>query len=70
LKWRIRADIILDAEGEAMGIFASLKDKRGLFVTIRKGEPNEERSTASVEKCYHDEDPTKPCEIIETIESE
>jgi len=70
LKWRVRADIIFDDEGEAMGIFASLKGERDRFVTIRKGEPNEERSRASIEKCYHDEDPLKPCEIIETVESE
>jgi len=70
LKFRVRADIILDDESEAMGIFASLKGERDRFVTIRKGEPDEERSRVSIEKCYHDEDPTKPCEIIEIIESE
>jgi len=70
LKFRIRADIILNDEGEAMGIFASLKGKKELFVTIRKGEPSEERSRVSIEKCYHDEEPSKPCEIIETVESE
>jgi len=70
LKWRVRADIILDDKDKAMDIFDSLKDERDRFVTIRKGEPNEERSRVSIEKCYHDEDPSKPCEIIETVESE
>jgi len=55
LKFRVRADMILDDEGEAKGIFASLKGKKDKLVTIRKGEPNEERSRVSIEKCYHNE---------------
>jgi len=70
LKFRVRADIILDDEGKAKGIFASLKGKKELFVTIRKGEPDEERSRVSIEKCYHNEESPKPCEIIEIVESE
>jgi len=70
MKWRIRADIILEGEDEAMDIFSSLKARAHKFLTINKGEPNEERSRMSIEKCYHDEDISKPCETIETVESE
>jgi len=70
MKYRIRLDLIFDEKEDAMKAFNFLKKKRVLFRTIRKGEPNEERSVLEIHKCYHDEDPTKPCEIIERIESE
>jgi len=70
MKYRIRLDLIFDEKEDAMKAFNFLKEKRVLFRTIRKGEPNEERSILEIHKCYHDEDPTKPCGIIEYIESE
>jgi len=70
MKWRVRADIIVSDKGEVMSIFDFLEVKKGSFETINKGKPNEERSRVSVEKCYHDEEPPKPCEILETVESE
>jgi len=70
MKYRIRFDLIFDEEEEAMKAFDFLKKRRNLFRTIRKGEPNEERSILEIHKCYHDEDLAKPCEIIERIESE
>jgi len=33
-------------------------------VIINKGAINEEKGFILLEKCYHDEDPTKPCEQI------
>lgn len=33
-------------------------------VVINEGQLNEERGIISVEKCYHDEEPTRPCEEI------
>lgn len=33
-------------------------------VIINEGEDNEERGFILVQKCYHDETPTKPCEEI------
>jgi len=70
MKWRIRADIILSDESKAVDIFENLKKERDKFETINRGELNEERSRVELEKCYHDEELIKPCEIIETIESE
>jgi len=70
LRWRVRADIILSDEKEATDIFKSLKRESGKFETINEGEPNEERSRISIEKCHYDEESPKPCEVIEIIESE
>jgi len=70
MKYRIRFDLIFDEEGDAMGAFNYLKERRKLFCTIKKGKPDEERSVLEIHKCYHDEEVPKPCEIIERIESE
>jgi hypothetical protein len=71
MKWRITQTLILDEadEAEALRLFQNLKDKKGKFKTINKGKDNEEKSILQLERCYHDESPTKPCEIIERIES-
>ena len=33
-------------------------------VVINEGANNEECGFIDVEKCYHDETPTKPCEVV------
>jgi len=70
MKWRVTLNIILDREEDARDIFEFLKKRKGLFKTVRKGEPAEEKSAITLEKHYHDEDPTKPCEVVESYESE
>lgn len=35
-------------------------------VIINQGQINEERGFVMVEKCYHDEDPAKPCDVLGT----
>lgn len=34
-------------------------------VVINPGLPNEERGFISTEQCFHDEDPLKPCKLLE-----
>jgi len=70
MKYRIRLDLIFEKEEDAMEAFNFLKKRRNLFRTIKKGKPDEERSVLEIHKCYHDEEPPKPCEIIEHIERE
>jgi len=70
LKYRVSASVYLDEEGEAIRIFEGLKRARDLFLTIRRGEPNEQRSFVALERCYHDEEPPRPCEVVERTESE
>lgn len=33
-------------------------------VVINQGKDNEERGFIQLEKCYHDENPTKPCSLL------
>jgi len=69
MKWRVRADVILSDEGIARGLYqhiaAAVKDAE----TIRPGELAEEKSSAVLELCRHDEEPPGPCEEIERVES-
>jgi len=67
VKYRIVAEIILDSEVQARGALEILKWFRGLMLTIRAGEPAEERSRILLERHYHDEDPSRPCEVIEEV---
>jgi hypothetical protein len=71
MKLRITQTLIFDEadEAEALKLFQNLKDKKEKLRTINKGRDNEEKSIIQLERCYHDESETKPCEIIERIES-
>lgn len=72
MKYRIVINIFLDPDkiDDAKKIYQFIKQHRALFKTIRKGLANEERSFIRIEKCYHDEDPPRPCEVIEEIFSD
>lgn len=51
-------DPINDIKDKALDHFAEAK-------TINQGEPNEEQGFIIVQKCYHEETPVEPCEILE-----
>jgi len=70
VKYRVRADVILSDEGIARGLYQHIAAAVKEAETIRPGEPAEERSSASLELCRHDEEPPGPCEEIERVESE
>jgi len=70
MKYRLTFTIFLDGEEDAEKIFRFIEEKRGIFRTIKKGMPEEERSSVRLEKCYHDEEPPKPCEVIKEFTSD
>jgi len=70
MKYRVSLSIILNEYEDAKKIYDFLAKHGHLFKTIRKGEPAEERSRITLEEHYHDEDPTKPCVVLESMESE
>jgi len=69
MKYRVRANIILEDEREARRALRLLSTFKDVMKTIREGEPAEERSRIVFERCYHDEDLAKPCETIEEYTS-
>jgi len=66
---RILADLIITDRTQAEALFNQIKNLAPLFETINPGEPEEERSSWSLHKCYHDETPPKPCEYVEEYTS-
>ncbi|MEM2370595.1 MAG: hypothetical protein QXH51_06805 [Candidatus Bathyarchaeia archaeon] len=69
MKYRVVVSFICESEETARRIYNAAKALSHFMLTIRRGEPAEERSFIILERCYHDEDPTKPCEVIEQITS-
>jgi len=70
MKYRLTFTIFIDDESDAERIYRFLEDKRGIFKTVNKGKPEEERSSVRLERCYHDEEPPKPCEVIKEFTSD
>ncbi len=67
--YRVRIDLCFNAEDISQAVFDRAKQVLSQAVKIaRQGEPTGEISFIEIHKCYHDEDPPKPCEIIKRIE--
>ena len=67
MRYRIRIDLAFPTEAPHLAL---LNHALGFFpkaVTINPGDINEEVGFITTEKCYHDEEPGRPCEIIEEL---
>lgn len=60
-------DQFFKTEAAARKVWDHAKSEHSNAVTINQGKPNEHKSAGNIHKCYHDEDPPKPCEIIEEV---
>jgi len=70
MKYRLDITLFLDDRIEAEKIRDALIVLKRLFRTINKGLDTEEKSFIRLHKCYHDEDPSKPCEDLFYWESD
>ena len=70
MKYRIIATVFVDPSNETkvMTLYTALKNAKAIFEVINAGKVNEERSRIEIHKCYHDEIPPKPCELIDKVE--
>ncbi len=68
MKYRVRLDLSFDSESDAQALMDYAKQISGKAVSINEGRDNEEIAFTSLERCFHDEVPTKPCERIERVE--
>lgn len=67
--YRVRIDLSFATEEEAEGIYKKAETLLNKAIKIAgKDEETGESSYVELHKCYHDETPTKPCEIILRIE--
>ena len=66
--YRVRIDLAFEGELEANTFFNAAKRLMTRAVKITHPDGTIEATSIEVHRCYHDEDPTKPCEIIKRIE--
>jgi len=68
--YRIRVDLAYPEDINPKSILAHTKSLMPGAIVINPGQPNEERGYIMLEKCYHDQDPTISCQIIENWQVE
>lgn len=60
MKWRVMAVMSFDDEAKARGLWRAIQ-------AIQSAAMKQSDDGANLHKCYHDEEPTKPCEIVEKL---
>lgn len=67
--YEVRARLFFDDKIEASLALTSLVPLIRKAVVVHPDEPNQEGSSIEFIKCFHDETPTKPCELIGILQS-
>lgn len=62
--YRARVDLAFPNEKEANKAIEKAVDVLPFAVVINPATEHEERGYIVVEQCYHDEDPSKPCDKL------
>lgn len=65
--YQVQAQFFFALEDEANDFFHDCQVAIAKAITINPGQPNEQRSTASNQLCFHDLTPPGPCTIVEEI---
>lgn len=65
--YRIRIDLAFTTKDPCDDILDKARDHLAQAIVINPDQPNEERGYITLERCYHDEAPSKPCEVIEHL---
>jgi len=68
MKHRVTINMAFDKESDAKSFMTTAKNMIAKAVSINEDADNSEISSIEYHKCYHDETPTKPCEVIERQE--
>ena len=67
--YRVRLDLAFNTEDIPQAVFDKAKQVLAKAVKIASTDnPTGELSFIEVLRCYHDESPAKPCEIIKRVE--
>jgi hypothetical protein len=66
VKYRVRMDMIFEAETDARALMASGAALTGRAVCIKAGTTDAEASFCELELCRHDEG--GPCQLLERVE--
>jgi len=68
MKHRVRIDLSFDNDADAKALLVFAKTLTGKAASLNEGNDNAEMSFAEYHLCYHDEEQTRPCEVIERVE--
>lgn len=63
--YRIKIDLAYPADTNPKAILAHTKGLMPGALIINPGQDNEERGYIVLEHCFHDEQPNKPCIVVE-----
>lgn len=63
--YRAKVDLFFLTEAEARKAIEKALAQLPFSININPGQLNQEIGFISVSKCFHDEDITRPCEVIE-----
>ena len=66
--YRLRVDLCFNEENTPKGFFNQLEAILDRAVKLTVPINNPEITYIETHRCYHDEQPSKPCEIIKRIE--
>jgi len=65
--YRVTADFVFANSDEANDFYHDCQVAFPKTSIINPGQPNEEKSSCKFQLCYHDETPTKECEVIDEL---
>lgn len=63
--YRVTLNLIFDSQDEARDFYYDGKRALPKAIVLNPCEPNQECSTITLQKCYHDEAEGRDCEIVE-----
>lgn len=62
--YRVVATLNFNIEDEAQDFYHDCQLALPQSVTINPGKPNYEQGFIQIHTCYHDSDPSKPCQVL------
>ncbi len=63
MKYRVTIDLAFDLEADARAVFTAAKNKKAKVQPLTVDEP----ARITLHRCYHDEDPPKPCVELDRV---
>jgi len=65
--YRVTADMLFTEKDEATDFFHDCQLACPKSIVINEGQPNQERGNAVLQQCFHDEVPSNPCIVVDSI---
>lgn len=67
--YQVRANLFFTSHDEAVDFFGDCQRALGKSVVVHPDDPQAERPRVELIKCFHDETPSMPCDIVECLTS-